>query len=289
MVTGFKKPESTLYRTFLYLNSNDTINFLSGLQGGDVDQILLRTEDSGGHGLGGGVTAGPVKAEAKKNKNRRREEELLLKRTMHSAATTMLQKVHDAKAIGVIDGPYGPEIRDQLEENMLLEFKAEIRVHPLHQAVNVLKEFSTVAPQWGLSKAEVKGLPQAAQQMERMFQGGGNKKSLLFYAEADGADREHKLVLPVKDEHLLVPLDEFGGRATFVAQVDKIPADGEEVLAARIIKNSPVLPAEKKAMLELVPELQEALAAPEIGIHLDEDDIVLKEPAVILKPLFIYR
>lgn len=289
MVTGFKKPESTLYRNFLYLNSNDTINFLSGLQGGDVDQVLLRTAEDGGHGLGGGVTAGPIKAEAKKNKNRKREEELLLKRTMHSAATTMLQKVHDAKAIGVIDGPYGPEIRNQLEENMLLEFKAEIRVHPLHQAVNVLKEFSTVAPQWGLSKAEVKGLPQIAQQMENMFQGSGNKKVLLFYAEATGADRDHKLVLPVKYEHLLVPLDEFGGRATFVAQVDKMPADGEEVLAARIVKNSPVLPAEKKAMLEMLPGLQESLAAPEIGIQLDEDDIVLKEPAVILKPLFIYR
>lgn len=289
MVTGFKKPESTLYRNFLYLNSNDTINFLSGLQGGDVDQVLLRTADDGGYGLGGGVTAGPIKAEAKKNKNRRREEEILLKRTMHSAATTMLQKVHDAKAIGVIDGPYGPEIRDQLEENMLLEFKAEIRVHPLHQAVNIVKELVSVAPQWGLSKAEVKGLPQTAQQMEKMFQGGGNKKILLFYAEADGADREYKLVLPVKYEHLLVPLDEFGGRATFIAQVDKLPADGEEVLAARIIKNSPVLPAEKKAMLELLPGLQGALAAPGIGIPLDEDDIVLKKPAVILKPLFIYK
>lgn len=52
MVTGFKKPESTLYRNFLYLNSNDTINFLSGLQGGDVDQVLLRTADDGGYGLG---------------------------------------------------------------------------------------------------------------------------------------------------------------------------------------------------------------------------------------------
>lgn len=132
MVTGFKKPENTLYRNFLYLNSNDTINFLSGLQGGDVDQILLRRADDGGYGFGGGVAAGPLKAEAKKSKARRQEEELLLKRTMHSAATTLLQKVHEAKAIGIIEDRYGPGIREQLEENMLLEFKAEIRVHPLH-------------------------------------------------------------------------------------------------------------------------------------------------------------
>ncbi len=68
-----------------------------------------------------------------------------------------------------------------------------------------------------------------------------------------------------------------------------MPADGEEVLAARIIKNSPVLPTEKKAMLDILPGLRPALTAPAIGIQLDEDDIVLKEPAVILKPLFIYR
>src|SRR5215216_702207 len=248
MVTGFKKPQNTLYQNFLYLNSNDTINFLSSLHGGDVDQVLLRRADEGGYGLDGGVTAGPIKAGAKKNKTKK-EEEILLKRTIHSAATTLLQKVHDANAIGVIEGQYSPEIREQLEENMLLEFKAEIRVHPLHQAVNVLKEFSTVATQWGLSKGQLRELSQVARQMEQIFQSGGNKKSLLFYADADGADSEHKLILPIKVEHLLVPLDEFGGRATFVAQVDKIPGEGEEVLAARIIKNSPVLPAEKEAML----------------------------------------
>src|SRR5215216_7389469 len=196
MVTGFKKPQNTLYQNFLYLNSNDTINFLSSLHGGDVDQVLLRRADEGGYGLDGGVTAGPIKAGAKKNKTKK-EEEILLKRTIHSAATTLLQKVHDANAIGVIEGQYSPEIREQLEENMLLEFKAEIRVHPLHQAVNVLKEFSTVATQWGLSKGQLRELSQVARQMEQIFQSGGNKKSLLFYADADGADSEHKLILPI--------------------------------------------------------------------------------------------
>jgi hypothetical protein len=289
VVTGFRKPESRLYRNFLYLNSNDTINFLSSLHGGDVDQVLLRRADDGGYGFGGGVTAGPIKAEAKRNKNRKEEEEIVLKRTMHSAATTLLQKVHDAKAIGVIEGPYTPEIREHLEENMLLEFKAEIRVHPLHQAVNVLKEFAGVAPQWGLPKGEVRELTRMAQQMEHMFQLRGAKKTLLYYAAADGADTEHKLVLPIKFEHLLVPLDEFAGRATFVAQADKVLGEGEEVLAARIIKDSPVLPAEKEAMLGMLPHLSAALASPAIGIPLDEDDIVLKQPAVILKPLFIYK
>jgi len=74
-----------------------------------------------------------------------------------------------------------------------------------------------------------------------------------------------------------------------VAQVDKIPGEGEEVLAARIIKNSPVLPAEKEAMLAMLPGLSAALADPKIGIRLDENDIILKNPAVILKPLFIYK
>src|SRR5215208_4132163 len=177
MVTGFKKPQSMLYRNFLYLNSNDAINFLSSLQGGDVDQILLRRADDAGHGFGGGVTAGPIKAEAKRNKNRKQGEELLLKRTIHSAATTLLQKVHDAKDIGVIEDQYSPEIREQLEENMLLVFKAEIRVHPLHQAVNVLKEFSTVATQWGLSTGQLRELSQVARQMEQSSRAAGTRKA----------------------------------------------------------------------------------------------------------------
>ncbi len=54
-------------------------------------------------------------------------------------------------------------------------------------------------------------------QPEDQHDHGDQRLSERRYADADGADRKHKLVLPVKYEHLLVPLDEFGGKATFIA------------------------------------------------------------------------
>ena len=71
--------------------------------------------------------------------------------------------------------------------------------------------------------------------------------------------------------------------------MDRILDEGEEVLAARVIRNSPVLPAEREMMLEMLLALQDLQGESGIGLTIDEEDIVLNKPAIILKPICIYR
>jgi hypothetical protein len=294
-MSSFKKPKSSIYKRFLYIDENEVLNSLSGIEGGAIDEILQRMGEEGGSGLGIDIGAnlpgvGSAKAGANKKKAQRLEEEIRRKRTVHSATVALLDKLHEDEAIGIIEGPYTPEIYEQLEENMPLQFEAEIRVHPLHQLVSVVRGWAEMARDFGFDKREVNEFTSVARQIEAAFHGRDkNRKTIVIFAETERDDPEYSFVLPIQTSSLLVPLDEFAGRATFVTQVDHIIEEGEQILAARIVRNAPVLPAERSMMLEMLPAFEELQGEAGIGLTIEEEDIVLSKPAIILKPICIYR
>ncbi len=102
--------------------------------------------------------------------------------------------------------------------------------------------------------------------------------------------RHYKVAMPIKQDHLLVDLEEFSGKATFVAQIDRKVSEGQKVPAARLGRNLPtVAPAEQKMMLQMLPALEKVPGLDELGISMGEDVILLRKPAVIMKPLCIYK
>ncbi len=84
-----------------------------------------------------------------------------------------------------------------------------------------------------------------------------------------------------------VPLDEFNGTATFIAQVERIIPDGEQILALRLLRNAPPLGVEREALEEALPELIEGFR--ELGVEVSQRDFLLSKPAVVLKPMWIFR
>lgn len=50
-----------------------------------------------------------------------------------------------------------------------------------------------------------------------------------------------------------------------------------------------VSPAEQRMMLGLLPALRDAPDAEDVGIEVSEGDILLRKPAIVVKPLCIYR
>jgi hypothetical protein len=284
---GFRKPATKLYRSFLYLDSDEVLNSLSALEGGDVDEVLTKTGSEGAGGLEGQVGAGPLKAKGGKKSARKFEEEMKVKRTIHSAASTLLRKLEEAEAIGVIEGDYGPAIYEELEEHMLLEFTGSIQIHPLNQAATAAHEFKQLAPHYGVSKQEIRELSEILPLLNALS-GGGDRGSgtLLVFADAGGGD-DYRLVLRLRSRHVLVDLDDLSGRATFVAQVDRVLAPGEEVLAMRLLGKAPQLDLERQALDEGLATFVSALK--ELGLSVTEKDFVLTSPTVLLKPICVYK
>lgn len=293
VMADFKKPKKGSYRRFLFIDGNEAVNSLSALEGGSIEEILSRAADegSGGGEFGAGIGFSGAKVEGKlgKTKARKYEEEILRKRTEHSAITLLLEKLHGKGEIGRI-GSYTPDVHDQIEEDELYEFRAEIRLHPFHQFVSVAQGWSEMGEVLEEDSGDVEEFVEIARQAEKLFHGKNrDQKALVVFAEMDGAAPEYKLVAPVKRSGLRVPLDEFSGRVTFVAQVERKLKDGDEILAARIVRNAPMLPMERQMMLEMLPALQDSPGDPDLGLNVDETDVLLREPALILKPLCIYK
>jgi len=294
-MSSFKKPKASAYKRFLYIDEDDVLNSLSVLEGGAIDEVLHRRGEEGSGGLSGELAAsipviGNVKGKGGKNRAEKLEEEIRRRRTIYSATEALLTKLEKDEAIGVIEGDYTPEIYEELEENITLRFEAEIRIHPLHQLVNVTQGWSQLAQDFGFPKKEINEFNKVARQIESAFHGRDKAdKKLVVFAETGSEYPDYKLVMPVQMSDMLVALDEFSGKATFIAQVDHILEEGEEYLAARIVRNSPVLPAERNMMLEMLPALEALQEESELGLRISRNDVMLRKPAVLLKPLCIYK
>ena len=294
MNNGFKKPSKRkLYKRFLFIDGNDAINSLTAIEGGSIESILSKSaqEDSNGGEGEGTLGFGPAKIRGKGGKNnlQKYEEEVLRKRTEHSAISLLLEKLHENDEVGVIES-YTPEVYEQIDENELYEFKAEIRLHPLHQLVTMTQGWAEVGENFGMDKKKLRDFPRMAERIERAFHGKDKtRKMLVVFAETQGSSPEYKIVMPIKMGDLLVPLDEFTGKVTFVAQVERKVGEDEKIPAARIVRNAPILPVERDTMLKMLPAFQTLPGRADIGVTLAEEDVVLEKPAVMMKPLCIYK
>jgi ribosomal protein L12E/L44/L45/RPP1/RPP2 len=288
MASRFQKPSSRVFRSYVYLNGDEVLNALSALEGGDIDEVLTRMGEEGGGEVGGELDLKVAKGRAGKRRARRYEEEIRKKRTEHSATTALLKRLHDEDAIGVLEGDYDEGVYRELEEHMLIQLVAELHIHPLHQVIAAAREFAQAAATFGVPRADVAQVNQVATMLEGLTKGGKSEtNAVLAYARGAATPSEYRLVLPVPTRNLLVPLDEFAGRATIVGQVDRILTSGDEMHVVRLLKNAPVLPVEREGLLEALPNLASAFS--ELGVDMTVDDLVLKAPAVVLKPICIYK
>jgi hypothetical protein len=131
-------------------------------------------------------------------------------------------------------------------------------------------------------------MKQTVDLLELMAQPGpGERRAFLAYAETPETHDGYKLVLPIQERHLRVPLEDFSGTATFIAQVDRVIPDGEEVLAIRLLRNAPPLGLERQALDEALPDLIEGFR--ELGVEVSQADFFLTNPAVVLKPIWIFK
>ena len=92
----FTPPKSTAFKQFVILDHDGVVAALSALDGGQIDEILMRSADEREGSMGAEVDVKVAKGRGKRNKTRRIEEEMRLTRTRHAAAakrgSTVLRK-----------------------------------------------------------------------------------------------------------------------------------------------------------------------------------------------------
>ncbi len=96
-----------------------------------------------------------------------------------------------------------------------------------------------------------------------------------------------RVLLPVKRSALQVEVSDVPGFGTILAKVDQVVDSDSHVLAIRMLHNAPVSELERSAVEETAVEMVDGLS--EMGVACTRDDLVMRGPAVMLKPLCIWR
>lgn len=290
----FKKPSKKAgsgYRQYLFMDGEQVGVSLSSIEGGAIDEAKGRSlnggQTGGGAAAGLGISGAKIEGNFSKNSRFEYEEEVMRQRTGESKLSDLLKRLREDDTLGFIPA-YGPDVHEQIEEGELYEFTASLRLHPFHQFVSAVRGWESASRRFGEEDEE---LAQIAREAEEAFYGKGKEtKRLSVFADFEGAPAEYKIAMQLNQDQILVDLEDLQGEATFVAQIQRKIKKGAKVPAARLVRDTPlVAPAEEKMMLEMLPAFEEAAGEELLGVEVSRDDVILKHPAIIVKPLCIYK
>jgi hypothetical protein len=285
----YKKPKSRLHRDFVYLQHDTVLNSLSAFEAGTVDEIIQKATDASDRSLEGGIGKGPVKVSGGRKKQLQVQEELVLKRTHFSAFEAWYQRMRADEAIGEFDA-WDRQVRDALEVGDTILFTADVVLSPLHMVFatysSFVKSSSTPGSVFTLSASEAAEARKTAKMIEQWITGGGGQRSTAVYFKPFGIDQP-RIVGRLDDQYVIGGLDNIQGRFSVIAQVDTLLDGDERVSAIRVLRDVPPTPLEVETAREALTEMIEAATG--LGVQMNEQDITFSSPAVLIRPLAIYK
>jgi hypothetical protein len=280
-----KPATAELLRTFVVLDSDAVLSGLSALDGGAVDEILTRRSDDSGTEYGGHIGVRGAGAKASKNRGRKVEEELRRRRTEHSAAAALIDRLADAGAIGEVEGAFDEEVANALTPGDTIRVRGDLQLHPLHQVDAMLRSFMEVAPAFD-QQATAKQIRGVLPMWNAMIGSGGSSRVLLDLVTNDDPQTP-RIVLTAKRSDLQVHIGDVPGFSTMLVKVDRIIGPGDHLLALRVLQNAPVSELERSAVAEAAVEVVEAFS--EMGVACTKQDVVMEGPLVVLRPICVWR
>jgi hypothetical protein len=285
-VTGYQAPKTRLHRDFLYLDDDAVLNSLSALEAGKVDEIIQKVSEAKEGGLEGSIGAGPVKGGGRRKKLAGIEEQLVKTRTRFSAFDAWYRYLADAGAFGRFD-EWDEDVRNAMSIGDTLEFTADIELAPIHKLLATFVSYAESAgTKFGVKGAQLNETRQTAQQMRAWFGGKSGRMHLPIYLRPGGIDQP-RILGALQDPYLIGDRENMEGTFTVIAQVSSL-LEGDHVLSmVRVIRDVPPTPAEVATISEAMLHFVEP--AKELGVDLDESDINVTAPGVVVRPIAIYQ
>lgn len=281
----FKPPKGSAFKQFVLLDSAGVVAALSAIDGGQIDEILTRSAEEQAGEASGEVNVRVAKGGGKRQRTRKVEEEIRRARTRHATAAKLLDTLKERESIGLVDGPFDMDVAEQLAAGMVLEFRAELRLHPIHQADAMLRSFLKVAPKFGEKQISSEIRPVMA--MWGALVGTDEEDTRLLIEPHTTEPQEPRLLLPVRRGHFEVDVYDVLGEVTVVAQVERLLTESEHYPALRLLRGAPSTQLERSALEEGIPDLVDGLAG--MGVPISDEDVFIPAPAVLLRAICAYR
>lgn len=207
-------------------------------------------------------------------------------RTEHSAASTLLDRLHERGAVGVLDGPLDDDALQQLRPGMVVELRAEVVLHPLFQLHAVMDSFLKNASKVG-QEAVAKDLRKIWPLFQAMT-GTDDPNGRILLDLHTGADQVARVVAFVPRPSLQVSVEDLSGNFSVLVQVEELLLDeADELVTLRLVRGAPPGKAERDALIDGAEGLVDA--SREMGVALSTEDLVMKAPLLVLRPVCMWR
>ena len=292
MNAQYKRPHLRLHRDFFYLDDEVTINSLSALESGRVDEIVSKTTTAREGGFSGDVAIPVVKASVggRRKGSSEIEEEMVRTRTRFSVFDAWYQLMSEKRALGAFEG-WGVNALEGVEVGDTVEFRAELSLGPLQTVLRLYLWFAEQAAKEGTvfsqKGAELKETKAGARNIRQFLNGvSGDSDDVPIVATVVGEVGPPVLVSASK-QWLIGRLGELSGCFGVIGQVVRIVPPDEEYPVLRLTKEVIPTPLEINTLKEVVQGYVEP--ARSLGVDVEPGESVITGPAMVIKPIAIYR
>lgn len=213
------------------------------------------------------------------------EEELVKTRTWFSAFDAWYRHLSGEGAFGRF-AVWDDSVRDALAVGDTLEFEAELVLSPIHKLLRTFISFSEHAGIFGTTGKELAETKKTASMMVGWLGGSSKKMNLPMYLQPGGV-AEPRIVAALRDEYVIGDRESLEGTYTVVGQVSRLLSDADVVSTIRIVRDVPPTPLEVATINEAMAHFIEP--ARELGVEIDESDINIAAPAVLVRPIAIFQ
>jgi hypothetical protein len=203
----FSAPKVDAFRRFVVLDAPAIVAALSALDGGKVDEILTkRSGDTSGE-IGAELGIEPVKVRGKRGKSQRVEEEMRRVRTEHSAASTLIDRLRELEAIGVLDGVLDGEALAAIQPGMVVQLRGAISLHPVFQIDAVMASYMKNAAALGQGE-QAKELRKILPLMKALMGTGDEDGRILLDLET-GHGQAARIIAFAERTSIQVPIEDL--------------------------------------------------------------------------------
>ncbi|HXG40697.1 MAG TPA: hypothetical protein VNJ28_07110 [Candidatus Limnocylindrales bacterium] len=291
-MSNYRPPKQQLHRDFVYLDHDSVLNSLSALEAGRIDDIIQKTTEALDGSIQAGLNAGPLKGGAGRKKVSEIQQELVRKRTNFSAFEAWYSKLKSESGIGRFD-VWDLDVRNQLEVGHVVEFRALVRLSPLHLLFATLSAYAGLAsptnPVFKVARSEAVSLRETAKIVDQWLGGSRGNRSLSVYIEpVPSGSNSPTIVGRVAEKYLTRELHELDGPFIVVVQIENVLDRNQELAAIRVIRDAPATPIETRSIATALASFQGEVSET-MGVPITETDITYRYPTVVCRPIAIYR
>ncbi|WP_336725025.1 DUF6414 family protein [Cellulosimicrobium cellulans] len=285
----FSPPAATPHRGFAYLDDDIIINSLSALESGKVDEVVekinLAQEGGMSVGLKVGVGGTGATASADTKSSESLQAEVIRRRTRFSIFELWYSALEDRRAIGRFEG-WGERALDGVNAGHIVEVRGRVAPVAIQTAFRMFLWYANEVREKNpiFKDVSIEPLQQAENVMKFLRGKRAETSALMVPLGNDGP----KVGAFFRDDWIIEPVGRWNGTFTLVAQVEEVLTEGSSWQSIRLLDDAPLTPLEESTVKTAVAPLLASFKG-SIGVEVDEDSIAIQGPALILRPVAMFR